>query len=84
MKITTLSSSEFNQDIGLAKRASLSGPVFITDRGKRAHVFLTIDEYQALTDTHGSIIETIAMPEAAHIEFNIPKASQLHKPVDFS
>ena len=82
--MTTFSSREFNQDIGLAKRASLNGPVFITDRGKVAHVFLTIDEYQALTDTHDSILETIAMPEAANIEFEAPKANQLYKPVDFS
>ena len=84
MKITTFSSREFNQDIGLAKRASMSGPVFITDRGKVAHVFLTIDEYQALTDDHESILETISMPEAAAIEFETPKAGQLYKPVDFS
>lgn len=84
LKITTLSSREFNQDIGLAKRASMSGPVFITDRGKVAHVFLTINEYQALTDEHENILETIAMPEAAVIEFEAPKAEQMYKPVDFS
>jgi prevent-host-death family protein len=43
--ITTLSSREFNQDTSRAKKASLDGPVFITDRGKPAHVLLSIEEY---------------------------------------
>ena len=33
MPTTVLSSREFNQDTGRAKRAADSGPVFITDRG---------------------------------------------------
>ncbi len=45
MPITTLSSREFNQDTGRAKKASKNGPVFITDRGRPAHVLLTIEEY---------------------------------------
>jgi prevent-host-death family protein len=49
MAITTLSSREFNQDTGRAKQASRSGPVFITDRGRPAHVLITIEEYQKLT-----------------------------------
>ena len=38
MTITTLSSREFNQGASEAKRAANNGPVFITDRGKPAHV----------------------------------------------
>jgi hypothetical protein len=34
---TTLSSREFNQDTGRAKKAAENGPVFITDRGRPAH-----------------------------------------------
>ncbi|MFM1760100.1 MAG: hypothetical protein RLY75_1371, partial [Pseudomonadota bacterium] len=44
--ITTLSSREFNQDTGKAKKASETGPVFITDRGKPAHVLMTFSDYQ--------------------------------------
>ena len=33
MTITTLSSRQFNQDAGGAKKAAKKGPVFITDRG---------------------------------------------------
>ncbi len=43
MTITTVSSREFNQDTSRAKQASRSGPVFITDRGRPAHVLITIE-----------------------------------------
>jgi PHD/YefM family antitoxin component YafN of YafNO toxin-antitoxin module len=41
MNITTISSREFNQDVSRAKRIAFKGPVFITDRGRPAHVLLT-------------------------------------------
>ena len=41
MTITTLSSRQFNQDTSRAKKAAIAGPVFITDRGRPAHVLLT-------------------------------------------
>jgi prevent-host-death family protein len=69
MGITTISSRTFNQDIGSAKRAALEGPVFITDRGHPAHVLLSIDEYQKITEQKTSIVELLAMPEAADIDF---------------
>ena len=85
MTITTISSREFNQDVSKAKRASGSGPVFITDRGHTAHVLLTIEAYQAITDQKDSIIELLAMPEAAEIDFEPPRASkELYRPADFS
>ena len=49
MTITTLSSREFNQDAGRAKKAANDGPVFITDRGRPAHVLLSVEEYRKLT-----------------------------------
>lgn len=42
MIITTLSSREFNQDTSRAKKAADAGPVIITDRGRPAHVLLSI------------------------------------------
>ena len=42
MSITTLTSREFNQDHGRAKKAAQKGPVFITDRGTPAFVLLSI------------------------------------------
>ena len=49
MAVTTFSSREFNQYVSEAKKAAESGPVFITDRGKPAHVLLSIDEYRRLS-----------------------------------
>jgi prevent-host-death family protein len=60
---TTVTSREFNQDTGRAKKAAADGPVFITDRGKPAHVLLSIDEYQRLTRTDKSILELMRVPE---------------------
>lgn len=42
MTITTLSSREFNQGVSGVKKAAKRGPVFITDRGRPAHVLLSI------------------------------------------
>jgi prevent-host-death family protein len=47
--VTRLSSREFNQDTGRAKNAARSGPVFITDRGRPAHVLLTFEDYERLS-----------------------------------
>ncbi len=62
MTITTLSSREFNQHASEAKKAARNGPVFITDRGRPAHVLLTIEEYQKMTGELASIIDMLAMP----------------------
>jgi hypothetical protein len=58
-----MTSREFNQDTGRAKKAAANGPVFVTDRGESTHVLLNIDEYRRLTHTGKSIIEQMAMPE---------------------
>ena len=84
MSITTISSRELNQDVSKAKRAALSGPVFITDRGHTAHVLLSIKEYQKITDKKDSIVKLLAMPEAANIEFEPAKLEKnLFEPVNF-
>ena len=75
MAITTLSSREFNQDASGAKRATLAGPVFITDRGQPAHVLLTIEEYRRLIGQQGNIVELLAAQDAVEIEFEIPRMS---------
>ena len=73
MKPTTLSSRQFNQDVGRAKKAALSGPVFITDRGRPAHVLLCIEEYQRLLGGQASIVELLSMDD--DLEFEPPRAS---------
>ena len=72
MGTTTLSSREFNQDSGQAKRAAASGPVFITDRGRPAHVLLSIADYYRLSGTGPSIADLLGDEEAAAIEFELP------------
>jgi len=83
--ITTLSSREFNQDTGRAKRAARKGPVFITDRGKPSLVLLTVEEYRKLSGKRESIAELLAMPGMEDIDFEPPRMrGPLSRPVDFS
>ena len=84
MAITTLSSREFNQDASRAKKAANDGPVFITDRGKPAHVLLSIKEYQRLTGSHQKIADLLAMPGIEETELEIPRLRDLAQPADLS
>lgn len=84
MGITTLSSREFNQDASGAKKAARNGPVFITDRGRPAHVLLTIEEYRKLAGKQGSIIDLLAMADAADIEFDPVRALVHSQAADLS
>ena len=68
MNVTTVTSRELNQDVGRAKRAAKSGPVFITDRGKPAHVLLSIEDYRRLAGTGRSLLEALSMPGLADID----------------
>jgi len=62
MAITTVSSREFNQRTNEAKKAAENGPVFITDRGRTAHVLIAFDDYSRITDKGKSILELLTMP----------------------
>ena len=84
MSITTISSRELNQDVTRAKKAAKSGPVFITDHGKPAHVLLSIDEYQRLTKQRRKIADSLAMPGVADIEFEPQRMIIGTRPADFS
>lgn len=84
MTITTLSSREFNQDASGAKKAAQRGPVFITDRGRPAHVLLTIEDYQTLAGGTASIIDLLAMPGIEGIDFEPPRLNALLRPADLS
>ena len=85
MPITTISSREFNQDVSRAKKAANSGPVIITDRGRPAHVLLNIAQYQQITGTNKTIIELLAIPGAADIDFDPPRLNdEILQPADLS
>jgi len=70
MSITTISSREFNQDISRAKREAMSGPVFITDRGKPAHVLLSVDIYNRLIHTGKNLIDMISDIDVSDIDLD--------------
>lgn len=84
MTITSISSREFNQGASEAKRAANNGPVFITDRGRPAHVLMSIELYQRITGSHKKIADLLAMPGIADAEFEAPRSHDLAKPADFS
>lgn len=86
MSITTLSSREFNQDSGKAKKAALNGPVFITDRGRPAHVLLTIEDYRRLAGKGPNIVELLAFDGDLDDDAFLEEArlGDLTRPVDFS
>ncbi len=79
----TLSSREFNQDTARAKRAANDGPVFITDRGKRAYVLLSNAEYERLARAPRSIAEALAMPGGDEIEFEPPRMGDFARAAEF-
>lgn len=82
----TISSREFNQDTSKAKKqASEHGVVFITDRGRPAHVLMSVERYQELVGAGDkNILELLAMPEAADIEFEAPRVEGIYRPADLS
>lgn len=84
MTITTLSSREFNQGASEAKRAANNGPVFITDRGRPAHVLMSIEHYQRLTGSRQKIADLLAMPGIEEIDLEIPRLPDLAQAADFS
>lgn len=84
MTITSISSREFNQGASEAKRAANNGPVFITDRGRPAHVLMSIELYQRITGSHKKIADLLAMPGIADADFETPRSRDLAKPADFS
>lgn len=85
MTITTITSRQFNQAASEAKRAANKGPVFITDRGRPAHVLMSFEEYQRLTKQRRNIADALAMPDdMSDIDFDPPLATIDIRPADFA
>lgn len=84
MTITTLSSREFNQAASEAKRAANNGPVFITDRGRPAHVLMSIELYQRLTGSRQKIADLLNMPGTEDLDLEIPRLYDLAQSADLS
>lgn len=65
MGTTTISSRDFNQDAGGARKAADRGPVVITDRGRPAHVLLSFADHEKLLGQGPSLADALAMPGGA-------------------
>lgn len=83
-KVTTLSSREFNQNTSEAKKAAEKGPVFITDRGRPAHVLLSIEDYRHLEGRGRKITDLLFMEGFAELDFDIPTLPDLAVGADLS
>jgi PHD/YefM family antitoxin component YafN of YafNO toxin-antitoxin module len=66
--MTTISSRDFNQDVGKAKRLARQEPVFITDRGRPSHVLMSFEAFRQISGQTESIIDLLAMPEVSDTE----------------
>lgn len=84
MGITTVTSREFNQHASDVKKAANNGPVFITDRGRPAHVLLSIAEYRRITDGPQKIADLLAMPGVGEIEIDFPKSDDFPRVADLA
>src|SRR3546814_16919281 len=84
MTITTLTSRQFNQDAGGAKKAAEQGPVIITDSGKPAHVLIGIQAYRRVIGSRRKIADLIAMPDVGDIELEIPQTHEHARPAAVS
>ena len=83
MSITTISSREFNQDAGGAKRAAEKGPVIITDRGRPSHVLLSIEDYRKLAGGGPSLFDIVAQDGDDAVDFQAPRmGDQIFTPAD--
>jgi len=81
LRITTISSREFNQDTSGAKKAAADGPVVITDRGQPAHVLMTYERFQELSGSRPDIVSLLGLVDA-DIDFEPPRTERLSKPID--
>ena len=80
--MTSMSSREFNQDTGKAKKLAEKEPVFITDRGEPSHVLLSMKEYSRLAYGGKSISDLLSMDD--DVDFDSPKMDDIDfKPMDF-
>lgn len=82
--IKTITSREFNHAASEAKRAANEATVFITDRGRPAHVLMSISEYQRLTQQRRSIADALSMPVLDDADFAAEPVRIAIRPADLS
>ena len=84
MTIKTLTSRQFSQNTSKARKEANSGPVFITVRGRPAHVLLTYDEYKKITRKPTKIADLLAMSGIDDVDFGIPRLHDVARQADLS
>jgi hypothetical protein len=85
MTKTTISAREFKKHPRRARHAAVNGPVFISERGRHAFALLTIEESRRIGGRSESILDLLAVPEAAKIDFDPPRVGAAPvRPADFS
>jgi len=84
MSITTLTSREFNQHVSGAKLAAKHGPVFITDRGRPAHVLLSIEDYRKMAEAEMTIMDALSQEDVPDFEFDPPRMTDFPREIDIS
>jgi prevent-host-death family protein len=84
MTIHTISSRELNQDLARAKRAALDGPVFITDRGRPAHVLMSFAQYQKMIGQRRNILDVLAVPGLSDIDFDPARVEIMSRSADLA
>lgn len=78
-----MSSREFNQNTSEAKKATEQGPVYITDRGRPAHVLLTYEAYEQLLGTQ-HLLDRLGEPAGVEdVEIGFPISEDAPQPASF-
>lgn len=84
VSVTKLSSREFNQDVGKAKRAAEGGPVIITDRGRLAFVLLKYEDYRRLLGKRPRLSQLLNDEATKDLEFEPARMQDKWlRPADF-
>ncbi len=79
----TMSSREFNQSTGAAKRAAHKGPVYITYRGQPSHVLLSYDDYLGIVDRTSIATALSSTRGIGGIEVDFPRLRDLGQAAAF-
>lgn len=81
---STISSRDFARDVGAAKRAAASGPVFITDRGTPSYALLKIEHFYAMTGSKKrSLLDAMNENPGGDFEADFPQIDGDLKPMKF-
>ncbi len=80
----SMSSREFNQATGEAKRAARNGPVYVTDRGRPSHVLLSYELYRELTVDRPHFADILCRtPGIGEVEAEFPRPGDPARPAAF-